>query len=152
MLSQSIKTGMRVLQSSLCRRREKKKQKNDASLSAEDLAWLVPFSSPFLSSILRKMLISGRNVRCHWLTQAEDLLGAAFSRLIPRITEDCRLCLLGGIKTLWAPVQSSGERKFSLGVLSGEGVARHLSMGLARQSLWGSAVLKWSQLTINSWL
>lgn len=46
------------------------------------------------------------------------------------------------IKTLGAPVQSSGERKFSLGVLSGRGGAEApfhgiiLSEGEGREPMW----------------
>lgn len=66
------------------------------------------------------------------------------------------------IKTLGAPVQSSGERKVSLGVLSrGGGCRGTFFLGLPCQkekeesphgqlSLRG--LLKWSQLTISSWL
>lgn len=93
--------------------------KNDALLSAKDPEWLVPSPSS-LSSILRKLLIPGcyvpnqlplallgwRSPRCSvFAAHPEDhggLLVVSYRR----------------IKTLGAPVQSSGERKFSLGVLA----------------------------------
>lgn len=58
--------------------------------------------------------VVARSTGCRWLAPAEDLLGAAFSWLILGITEDWEVVSLRPVKTIRAPVQSSGGTREGL--------------------------------------
>lgn len=95
---------------------------------------------------------------CHWLAWAEDLLGAAFSWLILRITEDWRLCVWGQLTppghlfkapetgtALWAAVPRA--RHLSRGLAEGASARQNQNKGslCGQLSLRGPAVFKWVQ-------